>query len=73
LRLEQAGESLELCVESAVEFQIEIEDVSEAKAPQDLPIPGLSRIIIRQKTDADQAGDFKVTTVSANSSAESRP
>lgn len=73
VRLEQSGESLELRVDSPGEFQIEIEDQSQAKAPQDTPNPNLSRIVIRQKTDAEKVGKLSVRTVSANPSAAIEP
>lgn len=61
LRLEQGGETLHLRVESPGEFQVESEDVSGSRAPQDSPNPGLSRIRIRQACAAGSAGRLQVT------------
>lgn len=66
VRLDQSGESLELRIDSTVEGQNEIEDQSQAKAPQDSLNANLSRIVIRQKTDAEKVGRKRVTTAYRN-------
>lgn len=45
--LKQAGESLEIQIQSASAFTLDIEDVSKSQHPQDSPNPGLNRIVIR--------------------------
>ncbi len=63
LLLRQAGESLELKMESLVPLIIEIEDVSQPKKPQDSANPGLSRIVVHLQTAARSQGRLDVQAI----------
>jgi hypothetical protein len=54
--LRQAGQSLTLDLETSSRFDIEVQDVSRARAPQDSDNPGLQRIVVRMQTPAATAG-----------------
>ncbi|MFD2570452.1 heparinase II/III family protein [Spirosoma soli] len=63
LLLRQDGQSLALTVEPLAGATIDIEDVSAARAMQDSPNPGLSRIVIRLSTPAKTAASLRVKAI----------
>jgi hypothetical protein len=52
LMLREAGRTLRLIPRGSESLRVEVEDVSRPRGPQDSPNPGLSRIVIRLRTDA---------------------
>jgi oligo-alginate lyase len=60
LLLRQAGQRLVLEVTASVPFAVELQDVSQARAPQDSDNPGLKRIVLRLATPAGAAGQLRV-------------
>ncbi|BCM88303.1 hypothetical protein IAD21_00134 [Abditibacteriota bacterium] len=61
--LKQAGESLELKIESPTPFRITIEDVSRPRNPQDSPNPGLSRVVVHLQTAARSEGKLEIQAI----------
>lgn len=61
--LRQDGQSLVLAVESSAATTIDIEDVSVARNAQDSPNPGVTRIVIRQPTPAQQTAHLRVKAI----------
>ena len=58
--LRQSGESLALRVEASSPIAIRVDDVSAPRGPQDSPNPGVKRIVIALKTDANAKGTLTV-------------
>jgi oligo-alginate lyase len=68
--LEQNGKSLKMIMEapySKYKPKILIEDVSKSKAKQDSDNPGVSRIVIKLKTDSKSSSFLKVTAIPCSS------
>lgn len=58
--LQQDGKSLTLTVEPLQGVTLSVEDVSAARAMQDSPNPGLSRIVIKQNTPAKTTARLRI-------------
>ncbi|CCH00413.1 hypothetical protein FAES_2404 [Fibrella aestuarina BUZ 2] len=63
LLLQQDGQTLELLFSSSGTYQIDIDDVSQARNPQDSPNPGVSRLVVRMETPARSAANLHVQLV----------
>ncbi|MEZ0607751.1 heparinase II/III family protein [Fibrella sp. WM1] len=63
LLLQQDGQSLELLFSSLGTYQIDIEDVSQARNPQDSPNPGVRRLVVRLETPSESAAKLQVYVV----------
>lgn len=60
LLLRQDGQSLKFMIEAPTDARIDVQDASAARATQDSPNPGLTRIIINMATPAQQTAKLRV-------------
>jgi len=68
LLLQQNGQSLQLKIEQPTTgVTIDIEDVSQPRNPQDSPNPGLSRIVLKQKTAPQSKGCLLIKVIPGES------
>ena len=63
LLLQQDGKSLALTIDAPTKTTITIEDVSAARNPQDSPNPGVTRIVIKLSTPAQQTATLRVKAI----------
>lgn len=63
LLLQQAGQMMTLRIQASGAYTVAVEDVSQARNPQDSPNPGVSRIVLRQATVANTTATLRIDAV----------